>query len=202
MKVKNRNLIELILQSLTLILLFIDGSITIEIWYHETSYITSKKATYLSSFFQRSIDNRAIIGFLTIALVIAGVVLFVMQYIGKGEKRNSKYAAYIPIAELVLYSISTLIMTGSEMYGSMEYREYPGFLFYVCCVLMLVLALISVIGYLKAAKEGIEEEVVKVKVITNDSSNAEELIKYKQLLDMGIITQEEFDAKKKQLLGL
>ena len=34
------------------------------------------------------------------------------------------------------------------------------------------------------------------------SSNADEIKKYKELLDAGIITQEEFDAKKKQLLGL
>lgn len=33
-------------------------------------------------------------------------------------------------------------------------------------------------------------------------SNADEIAKYKQLLDMGAISQEEFDAKKKQLLGL
>ncbi len=33
-------------------------------------------------------------------------------------------------------------------------------------------------------------------------SNADELIKYKGLLDNGVISQEEFDAKKKQLLGL
>ena len=33
-------------------------------------------------------------------------------------------------------------------------------------------------------------------------SSADELKKYKELLDTGIITQEEFDAKKKQLLGL
>ena len=33
-------------------------------------------------------------------------------------------------------------------------------------------------------------------------SNADELKKYKDLLDNGIISQEEFDAKKKQLLGL
>ena len=33
-------------------------------------------------------------------------------------------------------------------------------------------------------------------------SPAEELKKFKELLDQGIITQEEFDAKKKQLLGL
>ena len=33
-------------------------------------------------------------------------------------------------------------------------------------------------------------------------SDADELKKFKELLDMGIISQEEFDAKKKQLLGL
>lgn len=33
-------------------------------------------------------------------------------------------------------------------------------------------------------------------------SAADELKKYKELLDLGVLTQEEFDAKKKQLLGL
>ena len=33
-------------------------------------------------------------------------------------------------------------------------------------------------------------------------SAADELKKFKELLDMGIISQEEFDAKKKQLLDL
>jgi Zn-finger nucleic acid-binding protein len=33
-------------------------------------------------------------------------------------------------------------------------------------------------------------------------SSADEIKKFKELLDMGIISQEEFDAKKKQLLGL
>lgn len=33
-------------------------------------------------------------------------------------------------------------------------------------------------------------------------SGADDLAKYKQLLDQGVITQEEFNAKKKQILGL
>ncbi len=36
----------------------------------------------------------------------------------------------------------------------------------------------------------------------NNLSVADEILKFKQLLDSGIISQEEFDAKKKQLLGL
>ena len=34
------------------------------------------------------------------------------------------------------------------------------------------------------------------------TSSADELKKFKELLDAGVITQEEFDSKKKQLLGL
>lgn len=37
---------------------------------------------------------------------------------------------------------------------------------------------------------------------TATASAADEILKYKQLLDMGVITAEEFEAKKKQLLGL
>ena len=39
-------------------------------------------------------------------------------------------------------------------------------------------------------------------VIHTELSAADEILKFKGLLDSGIITQEEFDAKKKQLLGL
>lgn len=38
--------------------------------------------------------------------------------------------------------------------------------------------------------------------VIQQTSAADELKKFKELLDMGVITQEEFDAKKKQLLGL
>ena len=38
--------------------------------------------------------------------------------------------------------------------------------------------------------------------VVQSLSGADEILKYKKLLDEGILTQEEFDAKKKQLLGL
>lgn len=46
-----------------------------------------------------------------------------------------------------------------------------------------------------------KKEVVKP-VTEATPGNADELKKYKDLLDSGVITQEEFDTKKKQLLGL
>ncbi|MBQ4135662.1 MAG: SHOCT domain-containing protein [Clostridia bacterium] len=41
-----------------------------------------------------------------------------------------------------------------------------------------------------------------IEVTGSTFSSADEILKYKNLLEQGIITQEEFDAKKKQLLGL
>lgn len=40
------------------------------------------------------------------------------------------------------------------------------------------------------------------KVFHQQVSSADELLKFKSLLDQGVITQEEFNKKKKELLGL
>ena len=47
-----------------------------------------------------------------------------------------------------------------------------------------------------------KENSEQTNVTSNTPSAADEIKKYKELLDMGAITQEEFEAKKKQLLGL
>lgn len=53
-------------------------------------------------------------------------------------------------------------------------------------------------------KSKIEELIASQKATNtiNPLSPADEIKKYKELLDAGIITQEEFEQKKKQLLGL
>lgn len=40
------------------------------------------------------------------------------------------------------------------------------------------------------------------KPVSNEASSVEDLKKYKELLDTGVISQDEFEAKKKQLLNL
>lgn len=49
---------------------------------------------------------------------------------------------------------------------------------------------------------GSSDDETQRKVEAPAPSAADEIKKYKELLDMGAITQDEFDAKKKQLLGL
>ena len=74
------------------------------------------------------------------------------------------------------------------------------------------MAISQIVDYNKCPKCGsrnlsdaTDEDLAKLSAGENNSqavSPADELKKYKELLDMEVITQEEFDAKKKQLLGL
>ena len=60
----------------------------------------------------------------------------------------------------------------------------------------------EVADYIRKKIEEAKQQKNAPVVVAGTVSPAEELKKFKELLDMGIITQEEFDAKKKQLLGL
>ncbi len=51
-------------------------------------------------------------------------------------------------------------------------------------------------------KENNKEMKDNVELRPNSDSNFSEIMKYKNLLDNSVITQEEFDAKKKELLNL
>lgn len=55
-------------------------------------------------------------------------------------------------------------------------------------------------------KAYIERLIVEAKnrqqIVQSTFSSADELLKYKSLLDDGVITQDEFEAKKRQLLGI
>ena len=77
------------------------------------------------------------------------------------------------------------------------YTSYAvNWMFYVSVALQICAAAIMVIGMTgKELPFASPKPVQKI-------SEADELSKYKELLDNGVISQEEFDAKKKQLLGL
>ena len=48
----------------------------------------------------------------------------------------------------------------------------------------------------------VEQQIANNNVPTSNNDNIGQLKELKELLDQGIINQEEFDVKKKQLLGL
>lgn len=77
------------------------------------------------------------------------------------------------------------------------YTNYSvNWMFYVSVALQICAAALMIIGM-----TGKEIPLSFLKP-TQKISEADELIKYKQLLENGAISQEEFDEKKKQLLGM
>lgn len=65
----------------------------------------------------------------------------------------------------------------------------------------------AMVGEAREVVDFIEKRRAELKnapqgTVIQQASGADELKKFKELLDMGVITQEEFDAKKKQILGL
>ncbi len=84
--------------------------------------------------------------------------------------------------------------------GAAGYTGTPSPTFRIIAILMLIL--IAILGVLKAKffKQNTATTIINETQV--EISNADELKKYKDLLDSGVITQEEFDSKKEQLLGL
>lgn len=217
MKVKNRNLIELILQALTLILAFIPSFYKLEQWAADSDYIPNlnmyipvqvlKDRDSLSLF--DSLFNTdtmiMIFGMILFALFAFGTILYTLQFIAKDSKRNWKPTVIISIVEIIFFVICALLIeTRDWSYSDSEYNYSLQIVFFVMLFVLVSLSVISIFGYIKAAKKGIIEETPKTyKVeIVKETNQTDELKKYKELLDNGTITQEEFDAKKKQLLGL
>jgi hypothetical protein len=74
--------------------------------------------------------------------------------------------------------------------------------YYESCYLWIPF-LFSAVGYVLVA--ALPDRGNGTKTVSKSSKNKDsyaEIAKYKELLDSEIITQEEFDAKKKQILGL
>ena len=63
-------------------------------------------------------------------------------------------------------------------------------------------AMNAVYEYMTERVELIHKEKDDIKNQISNSTIPDEILKYKNLLDLGAITQEEFDEKKKELLGL
>ena len=107
------------------------------------------------------------------------------------------------------FSVLSLLLVASFISASFnvatinwifEYFWQGYFLFVIAAIVFFVMG--SNIAPIKMANKTKNSKREPVQVPVQQDSVVDELKKYKDLLDAEIITQEEFDAKKKQLLGL
>jgi len=87
-------------------------------------------------------------------------------------------------------------ISGSINKAGSDYKAFKN-VAYECMALLSVL-----LEHNKANKAASAAAATAEQAANTQGSVADEILKFKQLLDMGAITQEEFDAKKKELLGL
>lgn len=88
-----------------------------------------------------------------------------------------------------------VIQKSSEIKGNYSMYEMPGHMHGDEAEIELIKAFRDVV-------HGLKQDIL-VKFNPQDArNNADEILRYKKLLDIQVITQEEFDRKKKQLLGL
>ena len=123
---------------------------------------------------------------------------------------NDKRSSYI--VGIVISSVITLI---SFIYAASQILQYDDvfdpyyassysdvYIAIFICVIGIIGLTINILNISKTNNETNSNVQKNNSAYTQTNDDIAELTKYKELLDKGIITQEEFDAKKKQVLGL
>lgn len=115
---------------------------------------------------------------------------------------------FVPIIPFIAYFVPIIIrFNGSNLYSTFPHEGFLlSFLGIAIAVLNAVVAFLVGVIVKQSVPQKIVDEVRATKapkvVVQQLSSQADEIKKYKELLDAGIITQEEFESKKEELLGL
>lgn len=125
-------------------------------------------------------------------------VMCIISIVSKNTDKDGK--AHIAVAILLFISATynTISCTSGDEFISFDFPY---------TVLIAIWFAIIVVAFAKRSSliAGSENKTTVQKTVINnikENTNADELKKYKDLLDSGAITQEEFEEKKKQLLNL
>lgn len=127
-------------------------------------------------------------------LLLLCVVMCIVSILSKKEHRDGRIHSILAII-FFLY-VNYCILACGIGHNENILTEFPTGIFEFCLFAVIV------VSFVKRSTLIAGLPAVKVVGNTTSKSNADELKKYKDLLDSGAITQEEFDEKKKQLLGL
>lgn len=208
--------IQFSLYFLGIIFLFIPNMFVQEYWQERMEYSlygsynvwVLKRSTPIS-FLTATSNFDAIIGWCIIALIVIVLALFALNAIfyyarikplSFFAKKFWVIAPVLPIALLILFSVK---IGERDSYG---YEANPSVLFYFEMGILIIAFLLDLFKTFMPIKD--ESPVRKVPVSSNETTSTtnstpdsySKLRELKKLLDEGVITQEEFDEKKKQTL--
>ena len=132
---------------------------------------------------------------LAISMFVFLAISSICTFLSIVKKNNlSKLILLSNILSFIMLIIYTILAINLRVEVSGGFREFSiGWMYYVIVTIYIVTIVISYIIKLEKFEVTTKKETV---------SNIDELKRFKELFDMGVITQEEFETKKKQLLNL
>lgn len=152
--------------------------------------------------------NPLFVVFILIFAIASIIVLFV-QYLGTKNNISPKIN-FLPLGTGLIFIVASIARfsstvpngspAGTAQWGKYGFYEYaPNFGFYIAIILIVISALLSFLIAIGKVKDAAPMQKASS---MPQKSNIDELKEYKELFDSGVITEEEFNAKKKQLLNL
>ncbi len=205
---RKANLCLMILEAVTFILLFMPCVFTERLYYHGHEITVED-----SNFFRNGTEIPLVLGIVFAILLFVLLCFLIDNVILNNYRKHTdeiiRYGTRIVAFVFTLISVINIAFDYLSHSSPTIEDEIEGNWFEVSfCWLwyvMIVIQLFAVaFSFVKQKKEEVIPAVHPMQAYTSEtySNNVEELKKYKDLLDQGVIAQDEFESKKKQLLGL
>lgn len=190
MKKKIANAVQLVLLIISFVLLHLDNITVMGDGVWSQPYETSA-ADLIGRFSFFSIPMYV--------LFLLSAVMCIISIISKSTYKDGKAHGAVAILLLIItvFTLVTCTSDGEDLY-IVSSENFPGVIIIGLLFAAVVVAFAKRSSFIADSKETQQTVVNNIQ----ETTNADELKKYKDLLDNGAITQEEFDAKKKELLGL
>lgn len=203
---KKVSLVTFIIQGIIAVLLFMPCIYLGETWTKQNSYFGGYLNTdnWSVNFFEGSIDAfpngvGICLSCITFVLIIIGIIVYVLLYVGS-KKKMKKFVSLSPLISFIMFIFTTIMIIMNSGYpsGDSYYSFSVNWLSYIVIGLMLSCAVISIL--ITLGKIDGEKKIEDKKGSNSNFNAADELKKYKELLDTEAITLEEYKKKKKELL--
>ncbi len=176
-----------------------------EYWKYQQSPVYHGRSTLDKHNGINIFGNSALLGkplaILFLCAAIAVVVFYLLKMMDKSNSKIIGKAWVMAIIHTVLMVVFLLYTCSIAEVDHISYRYEYGinWMFYIIIILNIVVLVFAIL--LKFGKMH-EMAPQKTTATTFHKETADDLMAYKNLLDSGVITQEEFEKKKEKILGL
>ena len=192
MKKKIANIIELILVVITFIVLITSTVVAYPTQAQDIQNLAPNEVYTSVGVITMMSEGLLIYPMYFFYVVIA--IMCIISIFTNSKHREGVMHSIVAVLWFISINVNIGLLGGHVAWKLHSFEGFPVKMFEILALGVLV------IGFAK--RSSLIVGVAEQKVVNVELSKADELAKFKDLLDKGAITQEEFEVKKKQLLGL